>query len=330
MSTELLDITDPYEREAWEAYLRWVDRGRELGLVGRGLRGLGNAAAGAGASLRDRLDGTAAGDLLERAGSTAQDVWSSDRVQQLVATTQDTVDEAYTTAIDASLRSVDPTEVLVHYRDHVQGERVEELRALPLRTLDRCRPALGSGTQLRFAATGAATGTVQGMTSVTGVLSAGAAAADIVASIGLSARAIAIQLAHYGYDVTRPAEHAYVLTLLQAALAESTVEQTLLTNQARSLAAGLAQGRSWSELNEQVLTRLARRGFRAVGERMTRQRLARLLPGVAGVIGAGQGYRHGGMVLDAAFHEGRARFLRERWGDPDAQVALNDWSDGAR
>lgn len=321
---ETLHITDHYERQAWDAYLRWVQDGRELGLVGRGIQVAGATTAGVGARLRDQFEGTTAGRVLDRAGSTVQDLWTSDRVQQILDATQNTVDGAYTTAIDASLRSVDPGDVLRHYAGVVDGDRVEELRELPLRVLDRHRPPLESRTQLRFAATSAATGTVQGMTSVTGVLSAGAAAADIVASIGLSARAIAVHMAHYGYDVTHPSEHAYVLTLMQASLAESTLEQAMLTSQARSLALGIAQGRSWSELNEQLLARLARRAFRAVGERMTRKRLARLLPGVAGVIGAGQGYRHGRMVVDAAFHEGRARLLRDRWGDPDADFVLDD------
>jgi hypothetical protein len=154
------------------------------------------------------------------------------------------------------------------------------------------------------------------MASVTGVLSAGAMATDVLASIALAARAIAVQLAHYGYDVTRPAEHAYVLTLLQGSLAESTLERSLMTRQARSLALDIARDRSWAELNQHVLTGLARRGFRTVGERLTRRRLARVLPGVAGLIGAGQGYRYGRMVLDAAHHEGRARLLRERWAVP--------------
>ncbi len=322
--TEILHITDPYEARAWEAYLEWVEQGRELGVVGRGLQAATTVATGVGSRVRDRLDGTPVGGVLEQAGAAVQGVWSTDRVQEIVAATQSTVDGAYATAIDASLRSVDPTDALVHYADLVDGDRVEELRELPLRVLDRRRPPMEARTQLRFAATSAAAGTVQGLTSVTGVLSAGAAAADVVASIGLSARAIAVQLAHYGYDVTRPAEHAYVLTLMQASLAESTVEQALLTAQARSLSLALAKGRSWSELNEQLLARLAQRAFQAVGERMTRQRLARLLPGVAGVVGAGQGYRHGRMIVDAAFHEGRARLLRDRWDDGDAVIALDD------
>ncbi len=321
---ETLQITDPYERRAWEAYQEWVEQGRELGAIGRGVRSVTRTASGIGGSVRDRLDGTTVGEVVARAGATARGVWTSDGVQAVVEATQAAVDSGYTTAIDASLRSVDPTDALEHYSGFVVGERIEELRELPLRVLDRRRPPMEAREQLRFAATSAATGTVQGLASVTGVVSASVVAADIVASIGLSARAIAVQLSHYGYDVTQPSEHAYVLTLMQASLAESTVEQALLTSQARWLSHGLARGRSWSQLDEQLLGRLAQRAFRTVGERLTRQRLARLVPGVAGLVGAGQGYRHGRMIVDAAFHEGRARLLRDRWGDGDEVLPAPD------
>lgn len=53
---------------------------------------------------------------------------------------------------------------------------------------------------------------------------------------------------------------------------------------------------------------------------MTKKRLARFLPGLAGIIGAGQGYHHGRMLMDAAYYEGRARLLRDRWGADDVEI----------
>lgn len=323
-TVDSLRISDSYESRAWDQYLEWTAEGRELGVVGRAVAQAGDAAADLGGRVWRRVQGTTTGDTLADVGDRAQQLWTSDRVQQVLATTRETITSGYGMAVETSLQTVDPQRVVRHYADHVpSGAEVAALRDLRLATLDAARPPIGTRHRAQFAASSGATGALQGIATVTGVLSAGAVAADVLASIALSARGIATQLAHYGYDVTRPGEHAYVLTLLQASLAESTLERSLLTNQARSLALGIAQDRTWAELNQNVLTRISRRAFATVGERLTKQRLARLLPGLSGLIGAGQGYRHGRMVMDAAHHEGRARFLRHRWGDPDERIVLD-------
>ena len=131
-----------------------------------------------------------------------------------------------------------------------------------------------------------------------------------MSTVALSSRAIATTLAHYGYDVTRPEEHAYVLTVLQAATAESLEEREALAQQAIEL----DERRLVGELDDNVLASMAHAAFTAAAKRMVRKRVSRFLPGVSGAVGAAAGYRHGRLVLQTADIAGRARLLRDRWG----------------
>lgn len=244
MTEELLHIDDPYERRAWREYQQWAEHGREAGVTTQVLQAAGSKALEVGGNAWDKVKGTRGGELLQRAGESAQDLWESEQVQQLYAATMSGITGAYKAAVDASLQTVDPDKVVKHYGGHADGASVGVLRDLPLLVLDSNRPAVHGQYRAQLTASSGATGTAQGLTSVTGVAAAGVMVADVLATIGLSARGIATHLAHYGYDVTDHTEHAYVLTLMQTSMAETAVERAVLTQQARSLAINLAKNKT--------------------------------------------------------------------------------------
>ena len=309
-------IEDAYEASAWREYRAWVagsdDTGRDDGVVERAMQAAGGAAAAVGSQVWSSVRDTRGGDALQSVTTSARSLWASDRVQRGLDEVVAAVEGAYGTAVEAALQTVDPAAVLEHYRPVVSGDRVEDLQEVPLRLLDRHRPPVPTRFTAQFTMSGGLAGAAQGATSVTGVLAGGVLVGDVVATIALSVRGIATMLAHHGHDVTRPSEHAYVLTVLQAATAESPEERELLAAQAIDLGGRRRLG----ELDENVISTMAQAAFTAAVQRLARKRLARFVPGVSGVVGAGSGYRHGRAVMEAAHFAGRARLLRARWGEP--------------
>jgi len=305
-----------YERAAWDDLARWrADRLlSERHLLPRKAR---DGLAKAGEFGREKFD----------------DIPGS---QQMVATLGKALDGMLTVVNKVAEKSMRRTSVVAAYskRGHVVTD-LEDIRKLDLELVDKVKPRLGlryaSGTAITGAATGLAVSGGEILATVGTVASAGAAAApgagtiigalaaDTVAVLGAMTRAVARTAAFYGYDTERPQEQVFALGVLNFGLAQQTGKGAAYL-ELNKIVQALARNATWAQLNRNSVTRVMQVVYQQLGIKLTKQKLGQAVP-VAGIlIGAGLNARMLARLTEDADRLYRERFLRDKYGLPEAVV----------
>lgn len=194
-----------------------------------------------------------------------------------------------------------------------------------LRRLDEASPrtggvytlgALFEGSATALAVTGATVSTtVSGGT--TAAVAVGAVATDIATSIGLLGRITAIAAAQYGYDVRLPDEEIFALGTISVGSAGTPAAKIAALTSLSRLTQEMMRKATWAQLNNHALVQVIDAIFKALGLRLTHQKLGQAVP-IAGVL------INGGLSAQMANHTYRRardvyrlRFLSEKFGlDP--------------
>jgi hypothetical protein len=303
------DVTDDYDRRAYDVLVaqlsegpslvsRWADRTKEVvAPVGRRVRLV------VPSNIRE-----VSGDALALALSGLRSM-----------------------TIDPAFRSIRTGRVVLAYqRAGTDVSALDEIRHLPLRTIDRTMPSL----LWRYAAAAAAEGATAGV-AITGaevlaaagtVSSAGAAAApgagvvvgaiaaDAAATLAASARVISHVGAYYGYDTRLPDEQVFALALFGWSSATGEGAKTAAFQQLSRLTQKLMRGAPWAQLSEFTLVKVLDDLYLRLGFRLTKAKLGQAVP-VAGVlIGAGLNARILQTVARDAQTAYRMRHLAEKYG----------------
>lgn len=178
---------------------------------------------------------------------------------------------------------------------------IPDLRNVPIEVLDDVSSSSMTGGKILAALEGAGTG-AGGVAFI---------AADIPAIMLLNLRFIS-QIAHtYGFDTRSQEEKTFVLNLLGAASADRTAKASFLNNLNR-IALDVARNKTWKDLEEHVVVALARKIAEIIGTKLTKKKLAQLIPVVGSAVGAGSNYAYTHDNLEAARMMYRKRWLIER------------------
>ncbi len=215
-----------------------------------------------------------------------------------------------------------------------RGHTVDDLtdiRKLDLQVIDGTKPNLGllytagataEGAAAGFAVSGgellATAGTVFGVGagSAPGVATVvGAVAADAVAVLMGTNRAVAHIAAYYGYDVDKPDERLFALAVLGMGTATGMGKAAAYA-EINKLVQALARRAAWEQLRQNTVTRVVEKVFVRLGFRITQRKLGQAVPVVGALFGAGMNAKLLMGVTDDAEHVYRERFLRERYGLP--------------
>jgi EcsC protein family len=190
-----------------------------------------------------------------------------------------------------ALRSASVQSALRGYqKKHGNVFSLEDLKKLDLEHLDRFRRRKGlyvmisaaEGTATSLAVTGAVvSSTVSGGVTAGAVVAA--VAADTVASLAMMGRSVGSVAVRYGYDVRLPDEELFAMGVLSVGMA-STLEakHTALAALSR-LTQQMMRRAPWKQLNEHVLVRVIGRVYQVLGVKLTRRKLAQMVP----VVGVG-------------------------------------------
>lgn len=240
--------------------------------------------------------------------------------------------------IDPAFRSIQVDRVLGDFNGsgHVVST-LDQIRKLPLQTIDLVTPGLG----MRYALSAAAEGAMAGL-AITGgellgtvgsVASAGAAAApgmgtvatamavDAAAVIAASARVVAHVGAYYGYDTRLPEEQVFALAVINWSSATTEGGKSAAFAQLSLITQKLVRGSTWAQLSEQALVRVVQRTYESLGMRLTKRKLGQAIPAIGVVVGAGlnAGILH--EVAESAQMAYRLRHLEEKYGvTPSSEV----------
>lgn len=324
---------DPYDKKAWEELER--ERERQLARPARALvpKKWRQQAVEVGQKAR--------GTFEKIPGS----VQAEELVEQVLLGASDAVSKLAANSI------LDRRIVEAYQRaGHGSVDDIAAIRELSLRSVDKVKPSFDlaymagaglsgavaglavSGGEIMAlvgggagATVGAAPGAGAGAAPGAAVV-AGAIAADTAAILFATARVIFHTAAYYGYDVDRPAERLRALGVMNFATARGQLAKTQAYIELEKLAGLIVRNAAWRQLDQNVVTKIVRRIFELLGMRLTKQKLATVIPLAGVAIGAGINLRTMSLTADAAGMVYRQQFLCDKYG-LSMPVAAQDASD---
>lgn len=188
-----------------------------------------------------------------------------------------------------------------------------EQRAVDLRTLD----TLAKGMDRKYIAAASVSGGAAGATaSLPGgtIVALGALGADVVASTALLLRAIAGYGTLYGRDMRTEQEAQFAVGLLSlGAVAGNASLRRELLSEIHTVSAMLAAGATWSELSKQASVRALQAVFDKLGVRLTRRKLAQVIPFFGAAAGGTLGAALADNTCQAAHMQYRRRYLLDKY-----------------
>jgi hypothetical protein len=309
-----LEAMSEYERRAWEQSLKRIEKApRRIPVPEKFSNVIGNSK--------------------QRAIGFAEERLPVEKIQQIVHKVMEgTLEMTFTPA----LRSVNVNKALVEYQNkYPKLESLKDLKTLDLEKLDQFRNRKGL-----FIAASATQGAISSLvvtgTELATTVSAGAAAGtvvaavtgDIVASLAMMGRTVGSVAVRYGYDVSLPDEEPFVMGIMSLGIAGSLEAKRAALSQFSKLSQLMMKNPSWAQLNEKVLVRIIARMYESLGLRLTRRKLAEVVPFVGVGINAALNAAITRDVYRRAEDAYRLRFLSEKYGvDPWVKFEDNEGSD---
>jgi hypothetical protein len=188
-------------------------------------------------------------------------------------------------------------------KGHTRVRKPADIHELNLEQVDRTVGYLAAKYKALAAAEGAGVGALGGL----------AILGDVPLLAGLALRAVNEFAAYYGFDTSLQSERMFALSVLTAASSPTVAaKQVTLAELSRaSVMFGQRREASVSALKTSA---------EALGVRLTKGKLAQLLPVAGAVVGAGFNAWYLNEVTNTAYMLYRERFLMERYGSTVASV----------
>ncbi len=146
--------------------------------------------------------------------------------------------------------------------------------------------------------------------------------ADIISLIALNQRAIAEYATYCGFDINSQQERLFALNVLALASSPKDAAKQVAMAQLVRIAQDAAKKKTWNHLEQKAFVKVIRIIARSLGVRLTKAKLAQIVPVAGAVVGAGFNAYYTDRVCNAAFFLYRERFLAEKYGSDviDIQV----------
>lgn len=208
---------------------------------------------------------------------------------------------------DAALWSVRPEAIFEEFRNdgHVHINHYEDIETLRLEDIDKTVGWLAAKYKGIALAEGAGTG----MIGIAGM------AIDIPTLITLNLRAIGEYATYYGFDITRQEERLFAFNILGLSSASSTMAKNVAMAQLVKISQQVAKKVTWEQLEKQVFVQIIKQIANSLGIRLTKAKLAQMIPVAGAAVGGGYNSYFTSNVCEAAYHLYRERFLAVKY-DP--------------
>lgn len=222
---------------------------------------------------------------------------------------------------DGAQWSVRPQTILEEYRcfGHGNVANLADLYGLDLSAIDR---AIG-WLDTKYEGIALVEGAVEGGTSV---LNPAAALVVIPAGVAvllaLNLRAVGEYATYCGFDASLPHERLFALNVLALASSPSDSSKQIALAQLVRIARDVALKKSWQNLETHAAVRAVQRIAQALSIRLTKAKLAQVVPVAGMVIGGGFNAYYTDKVCKAAFYLYRERFLAEKYGVNEIEVTV--------
>ena len=150
---------------------------------------------------------------------------------------------------------------------------------------------------------------------------------DLVALITLNLRAIGEYATYYGFDVSSQEERLFVMNVLGLASSPNDASKGLAMAQLVRIAQDVAKKRTWKQLEQHAFVQLIQQLAKALGIRLTKAKLAQIVPGAGAAVGGGFNAYFTAKVCDAAYYLYRERFLAAKYGADVIEVTVEPAQD---
>lgn len=303
---DLVPGMSDYERKAWEALLDAATGAEQPGRFESLSRGFTGRAKAVAAQARSRVE--------QIPGATA----AIGKVDDLSTKAMGTL---YVVLVERGLNSVTPAKVFAMYADEgVVVASYDEVKELDLKHCDRSVPrrkeryialAVAEGAASSLAVTGATvSSTVTGGTTLP--VAASAVVADVTAVMVGMGRIVALVAAHYGYDVREPQEQAFASGVIAYSAAGNSAEKAAALASLSRLTQQMMRRATWRQLRQHQTVNVVQQMFTALGFRLTKRKLAQVVPVLGAVVNGGLNARIAHRTFERAQQAYRLRFLTEK------------------
>jgi hypothetical protein len=150
---------------------------------------------------------------------------------------------------------------------------------------------------------------------------------DILALTTLNFRAIGEYATYCGFDISLQEERLFALNVLGLASSPNDLAKQAAMAQLVRLARDVAQKRTWVQLEQHAFTKLIQQIAKALGIRLTKAKLAQVIPATGALVGGGFNSYYTAKVCDAAFYLYRERFLAAKYGPDIIEVTVQPSTD---
>ena len=145
---------------------------------------------------------------------------------------------------------------------------------------------------------------------------------DAVALVALNQRAIGEYATYYGFDISSQQERLFALNILGLASSPNDAAKQAAMAQLVRIAQDVAQKRPWADLERPAFVRIIQLIAHSLGIRITKAKLAQIVPIAGALAGGGFNAFYTSNVCDAAHHLYRERFLAEKYGEHIIEVTV--------
>ena len=149
----------------------------------------------------------------------------------------------------------------------------------------------------------------------TGIAGAAGILPDIVALIAMNLRAVGEYATYCGFDITLPEERLYALHILDAAAKPRSNLGPALLHELHEAPNRLARAKTLKTIEQFAVGGTVRTIAKSVALRVTKSKLAQVMPVAGAVIAGGYNSLYTHTVCDVAYHLYRERFLFEKYGE---------------
>lgn len=214
---------------------------------------------------------------------------------------------------DVSQWLVRPGAILEEYRDFTRREvtGLSDIYTLDLQSVDRVIGWLDTKYEGIALAEGAAAG---GLGVLTPAAALTAIPADVVALMTLNLRAVGEYATYCGFDVSSQEERLFALNVLAYASSPTDGAKQLALAQLVRISRDVALRKTWKDLERIAGVQAVQQIAKALSIRLTKAKLAQVVPVAGAVIGGGFNAYYTNKVCNAAFYLYRERFLAEKYG----------------
>ena len=165
-----------------------------------------------------------------------------------------------------------------------------------------------AGLDTKYRAVTTAQGAAAGFAGLAGILP------DVLGLVALNLRAAGEYATYCGYDVMQPSERLYALQILHVVSLPPDTKREAALVPVSSVSHSIAQQQTVQTIEQAAVSGSIRGIAKALGTRLTKVKLAQLLPMAGAFVGGGFNGYYTTRVCNAAFHLYRERLLIEKYG----------------